>query len=451
MHTYNLRNSQTALSETRQDTGATAMVMTLLRQCDHLVVVGYGGGEEGIMELLTEAARALPQVVIYWVNYLPGLEGLSPRTLELLSGENKFVIFGGPADKFFGDLMGELKIGAPRWVSDPIAVLREQSKRLKEPGADFEDIGILVRAFKERVAFADLPEHRWPEANNAKVKAAELRAAGAFRDAQTLLETLDLAADTEAARLHGLNLISIFEEDPEAGAADLDRAIAEFEVLIGRTTAADRLENILSLCAALIDKSEVTELEEGGPDPALQALVTLAQQWLPEYASDVYQAEAARLHVFLAQALLRNAERTNDAAELGAAEAALNLAIERLTASGDREGLLPSTRAGLAGVLQLIGTQNSDAEILRRAVTLQRGLVDAGPTANRGREDAGPLENLAEGLVALAAVVPDPEHEQLLIEAQTIMARAIGLHERGGDTEQLQAARARLAEIAQLL
>lgn len=30
------------------------------------------------------------------------------------------------------------------------------------------------------------------------------------------------------------------------------------------------------------------------------------------------------------------------------------------------------------------------------------------------------------------------------------MARAVGLHERGGDTEQLQAARGRLAEIAAL-
>jgi SIR2-like domain len=451
MHTYNLRNSRAALNETRQDTGATAMIMTLLQQCDHLVVVGYGGGEEGIMELLGEAARALPQLVIYWVNYLPGLEGLPQRALNLLSGENKFVIFGGPADKFFGDLMGELRIGAPRWVSDPIGVLKDQSGRLKESSAEFEDIRILVRAFKERVAFADQPDHRWPEANHAKVKAAGLRAAGAFREAQAQLETLDLEDDAEAARLHGLNLISIFEDDPDSGGADLDRAIAEFEGLIGRTSGAERLENILSLCAALIDKSEVTDLAEGVPDPALQALVTLAQQWQPDYTAGEYQAEAARLQVFLAQALLRNAERTDDAAELANAEAALNLAIERLTAAGDREGLLPSTRAGLAGVLQLIGAKKGDAETLRRAVALQRELVDSGPTANRGREDAGPLENLAEGLVALAEAVPDPEHRELLIEAQSVMTRAVGLYERGGDTGQLQAARVRLAEIAALL
>jgi hypothetical protein len=448
MHTYNLRNSRAALSETRQDTGATAMIMTLLQQCDHLVVVGYGGGEEGIMELLREAARALPQLVIYWVNFLPGLEGLSPKTLDLLSGENKFVIFGGPADKFFGDLMGELKIGAPRWVSDPIAVLNDQSGRLKEPSVEFEDIRILVRAFRERVAYADQPDHRWPEANHAKVRAAGLRAARAFREAQAQLETLNLADDAEAARLHGLNLISIFEEDPESGGAALDAAIAEFQGLIDRTDGAERLENILSLCAALIDKSEVTELAQGVPDPALQALVALAQQWQPDYAATDYQAEAARLQVYLAQALLRNAERTDDAAELAGAEAAFNLAIERLTSSGDREGLLPPTRAGLAGVLQLIGAKNGDAQTLRRAVALQRELVDSGPTANRGREDAGPLENLAEGLVALSAEVPDPEHGELLIEAQAIMARAVGLHERGGNTDQLQAARSRLGEIA---
>jgi hypothetical protein len=450
MHTYNLRNSRAALSETSQNTGTATMIMSLLQQCDHLVVVGYGGGEEGIMELLGDAARSLPQLVIYWVNFLPGLDGLSQRTLQLMSGENKFVIWGGPADKFFGDLMEGLKIGAPRWVSDPISVLKEQSARLKEPSADFEDIRILVRAFKERIAFADQPEHRWPEATHAKVRAAALRAAGAFAQAQAELETLPLAEDAEAARLHGLNLISIFELDPDSGGEALDRAIVEFRGLVERTKGAERLENLLSLCAALIDKSEITELAEGEPDPALGELVALARKWGPRYAAKEHRVGRARLQVYLAQALLRNAERIDKARELAEAESALNRAIRQLEASGDPEGQLPPMRAGLAGVWQVIGTKKKNPEILRRAVALQRELIDSGPTANRGREDAGPLENLAEGLVALAEVVPEPEHEELLIEAQAIMGRAISLHERGGNTEQLQAARTRLLEIAKL-
>jgi hypothetical protein len=133
MHTYNLRNSRTSMSETSQNSGAVSMIHSLLQQCDLFVVVGYGGGEEGVMELLRDAVKTLPQLVIYWVTYEKGHEDLSRKARELLSGENKFSIWGGSADKFFGDLMEQLQIGQPRWVADPLTVLREQSERLVRP------------------------------------------------------------------------------------------------------------------------------------------------------------------------------------------------------------------------------------------------------------------------------------------------------------------------------
>lgn len=451
MHTYNLRNSREALNETRQDTGATTMIMSLLQQCDQLVVVGYGGGEEGIMALLRDAAKLLPQLVIYWVTFQQGLDGLSENARALLSGENKFVVWGGPADKFFGDLMEALKLGEPRWVADPIAVLKEQSARLQPPGADLEAIRILVSAFKERVDYATQPEHRWPEADQLKVKAARLRAAGDFAGARAQLETIDLTTDADAARLHALNLVSIFEEDPDAGAAALDLAIAEFESLIGRTTGSQRLENILSLCDALVDKSEVAELEAGTVDPALREVAALGRKWGPKYRAKEHAVGAARLQFLLAQAQQGNAERTGDKRELSAAETSYHLAIEQLTACGDPDGLLLTAKAGLAAILQVIGANQRDAEKLRHAVRLQRELVESGPTTNRGRADAGPLENLAEGLVALAAVAEPPERLALLDEAKASMGRAIQIHDRGGDTEQSRAARERLAEIEALI
>ena len=35
-----------------------------------LVVVGYSGGEEGVMELLKEAAKQFKDLVIYWTMYM---------------------------------------------------------------------------------------------------------------------------------------------------------------------------------------------------------------------------------------------------------------------------------------------------------------------------------------------------------------------------------------------
>jgi hypothetical protein len=84
-----------------------------MKDCDLLVVVGYGGGEEGVMALLQDAGRVMPNLVIYWVTHKPGIEGLAENARRLLLGENKFVVWGGSADKFFGDLMAAMKIGQP--------------------------------------------------------------------------------------------------------------------------------------------------------------------------------------------------------------------------------------------------------------------------------------------------------------------------------------------------
>src|SRR5205085_677556 len=62
MHTYDLRNSPSALSETGDDRNLQATMMSLLKQSTVLVVVGYRGGEEGIMRLLQYAAENIPRM-----------------------------------------------------------------------------------------------------------------------------------------------------------------------------------------------------------------------------------------------------------------------------------------------------------------------------------------------------------------------------------------------------
>src|SRR3546814_1137383 len=44
-------------------------MMSLLKHATVLVVVGYAGGEEGVMNLLQYAARTIPRMVVYWVAY----------------------------------------------------------------------------------------------------------------------------------------------------------------------------------------------------------------------------------------------------------------------------------------------------------------------------------------------------------------------------------------------
>lgn len=450
MHTYNLRNSRQALGETSKNPSALTMMYSLLQQCDLLVVVGYAGGEEGVMVLLHEAARTMPQLVIYWVTYESGTERLSPECKTLLAGENKFTVWGGSADKFFGELMSELGIGQPQWIADPVAALKAQGEKFVSPeDDDLEDVRILVRAFRERITYADKLEHRWPETDENKVRAAEKSASGDFEAARVALEEIDLSEDSEAARLHALNAHWIFDQDPVNNRPMLDTAIKEFYELVDRTEDSGRLANILSLLDALSDLSEVETEGEAAEGGALEQILAVTRQWLEVYTRETNQLAWAQLKLFRAQALQVLAERANeDVAKLRESEGEYNDAIAGLSAAKDPEGQLTAAKAGLAAVLQILGETGEDVEKLRRAVDLHREVVEASRTNTQSMADAGPLDNLAGSLLALATRVATEEAAGLYSEAKSALERAIRFYEREGDGERAGTARRRLEEIA---
>lgn len=447
MHTYNLRNSRMALNETGQDSGALSMIHGLLQQCDLLVVVGYSGGEEGIMKLLSEATRTMPQLVIYWVTYQQGHDGLSKNARNLLDGENKFTIWGGAADKFFGDLMAELRIGQPGWVADPIAVMKEQSERLQAPEADLEEVRILVGAFKERIAFADRAESRWPEEQQVKVRAAEKRVRREFAAARVLLEQIDLSTDLDAARLHALNAHSLFEEDPDNNGAMLQSAIDEFNTLIGHTVGSARLDNILSLANALLDQSEATPEGAEAGEASLRRVVEVVESALPDHQPEADSLANARLNLMLAQALQGLGERNENMEELDRSEAAYQLAIAGFVLNKDPDGRVSDAKSGLAALLQVQGENGGDADKLRRAVNLHKELIDGARGGERSKEEAGPLENLAGSLRSLAAIVDDAEARPLLVEAKSALERVVQAYRREGDSDREQTAAHSLGEV----
>ena len=130
---------------------------------------------------------------------------------------------------------------------------------------------------------------------------AEKRARGQFEAARELLEEMDLSKDLAAARMHALNLHSLFEQGSSNGGTLLDDAIAEFYDLVNKTEGQQRLDNILSLCAALNDKAEAKSQEDS--NETLDRVVQLVRKWLPDYSSLTDSLGNARLNLYLAQAL----------------------------------------------------------------------------------------------------------------------------------------------------
>jgi hypothetical protein len=130
---------------------------------------------------------------------------------------------------------------------------------------ELEDVRILIDGFKARVRFADDPTHRWPEQGEIKIKAAAKRARGEYQETRELLGQIDRSNDPEAARMHALNLHSLFEEDPDGEGKLLDDAITELTGLLSKTDGQKRLDNLLSLCAAELDKRERCRMEKERP------------------------------------------------------------------------------------------------------------------------------------------------------------------------------------------
>ena len=392
MHTYELRNSPTSLAEPSRHGVAKATVHTLMRDCDLLVVVGYGGGEEGIMTLLKDAARVMP-LVVYWVTYTQGLGDLSPNARMLLHGENKFVVWGGTADRFFGQLMSELKLGEPEWVKDPVGVMKKQSERLLAPDKDLPELCILVEAFRARVDHANDPAQRLVESDSRKIRAAALRARGEFLASNEALGTVGLDDDVGAARLHFLNLLSLLERQRQHDGELLSAAIDGFDGLVRRTAGQSKLDNVLSLVQALTLRSEHAALTDDTAEAArapIRRAEQLISDTLPEYPREIDAVGNMRLNLLLAQSLQSRGERQPvDMELLEASEAAYDEALAGSQATEDVEGLIEAM-AGLAALHQVVGEETGNLELLKDAVREQKEVVALSPRTDRLPRGCGP-------------------------------------------------------------
>lgn len=433
MNTYAMRNDPRTLAEPMHDHRAVTMLNGVLQRANLLVVVGYAGGEEGLMDLILQASGSLEQLVVYWVSYEDDAAKMTPKCRQLLWGENKFAIVGGEADLFFFDLMAALGIGEPDWVSDPIAELHKHRVDLVASQA-VSGASLLIEGYRSRIEEVARIEK---PAEDARQKAARLRAEGDYGAARGQLADVDLSNDPEAARLHALNALSLFEEAPAKNAAMLDAALAEFESLVLSTEGRERLENVLSLLDALYDRYDWGDGE--AVSNALDRMLQVTTEWLGRTGEGEEDSARARLFFYRAQAEQRKAEAADDDIEgmrravedFRAARAALDRAPNRLVS-------VKEISEGLAAALQVLGSKNEDEHQARDAVQLFREVVEhARRDATLPEDEGGLFYNLAGALLDLMARVDVEERQLLATEARAVLARAERAYTRAGDAVML--------------
>ena len=127
LHAYSPLNSREAMRAAGRTFAMRGAMFGMLKDTGFLVVVGYAGGEDGVMELLLDASKEFPNLVIYWIFHENDYSYTRCEVKRLLSGPNKFYILGQDADMFFATLTRALEFH-PSWISQPVSPLEARSR-----------------------------------------------------------------------------------------------------------------------------------------------------------------------------------------------------------------------------------------------------------------------------------------------------------------------------------
>jgi len=419
MHTYNPRNTPIAVSETGRDPTLRSMLYTILHRCDVLVVVGYAGGEEGVMRLLIDAARQLPPLVVYWV--MRDYDGeLSPLACELMSiGENKICLRGYSAAELFQGLMNELKIGEPAWLSDPIQTLRQQRDQLTPASEVNPEVGLAIERFGRRVDEAERALAATPR--SIADRAAEMRLRGRYRESLDILREDDARAATEMdlLTLRAANRFSVAEMD-DGETEFLGLSIKDFSAIVAKARGAERARWAVQLFRALMLLYERTKDTNVDAKDRVREILNAVDR--PEdLASDAPGASVrVDLHRLMGQAFLDLGEEEDKLQEIQKARLYFEKAFQDL--AGPRDRRWAEVQTGLATSLQILGSRNSNADEAREAVSILRALASSARGSDNDR--AGLLVNLAGALVGQADIMDPPGRAQLR-DAHDCLVQAI--------------------------
>ena len=333
-----------------------------------LVVVGYSGGEEGVMELLKEAAKQFKDLVIYWTMYEENFDLLSEPAKELLRiGNNKFIILKCDADELFAEVMEGLGIGVPEWMENPSANLLEQAQKFST--SLNSDIQIKIDTYQTKIKHL---QSLSPDTDDGAVspldKIATFRLEGRHEEALVMLRQMEDSDNPEVWRMRA-------ESAYESGQLSTD------ENLLGESVTA--WKRVLELVSKE-DNPSLWYASQIGLGKAFQFLsdLDLDKQYLEDAvaaysaASEDKSREIAPSDWAYAQNNLGLAQQK--LGEMEHSSAHLRRAVEAHRAAlseYDREENplnWAETQSNLGGALQTLGELEKDPSLLEQAAAAYR-------------------------------------------------------------------------------
>lgn len=266
MHNHRTRNTADAMRDAGRDPSMQATLHGLFRDTSLLVVVGYAGGEDGIVENLRNAAIAFPNLVIYWVLHGNSISDLRSKTREIMTGQNKFYIPGQDADIFFANIMKRLEL-LPAWMERPLSPIDSRLSTIAFPNNP--DIQLALKGYRSDVAHLKECPVRQVDEETSIERAAMAAVAGHDEDVVKGIPPELASEKREAARLLATSLRRL--GDAEKSPQRLKQSVFYWNVYTKLTPEDGE---------AFLQTGEVL-LQLDDYDAALQALRTAVSKELP--------------------------------------------------------------------------------------------------------------------------------------------------------------------------
>jgi tetratricopeptide (TPR) repeat protein len=367
-HTYTLRNAPEDVASVRDNPMATTAIQTLLQHASTFVVVGYGGREDGVMDLLVRAAETFPDKNLFWVAHSNRYEDLSEKAMAFLkTSRNGAALLGRDADKFFFELSKELRIGAPSAIANPLAVFDQWVKTAQLATTQDTDIRNELKRASDQLNF--LKECLAAKATKPLAdELREKRLAGDLKRAWALVESAmlrqaDLFGWTDNDLLEAAR-VCLDYGDGRPDPRPLQLAVKMIELLSKRTSP-DHDQYVQ--CQFLLGRASQSLGEREAGNARLEQAVTAYRVVLEMTTRERVPLRWATAQNNLGNVLWRLGERESGTARLKEAVEAYRAALAEWTR--ERVPLdWAMTQNNLGNALQTLGERESGTARLEEAV-----------------------------------------------------------------------------------
>jgi tetratricopeptide (TPR) repeat protein len=385
LHNYRRINSDEQIRGVGGNRDLQTSISSLLQAAHFLLIVGYRGEEEGLMQPLEAALKSFKETPIFWAFH--GREP-SEAALKLKEDHKAILLLEQDADRLFDSLAKGLKLELPIWMDKPIDTLIQDFTKVAQPANINEIRTVFERHSLKLSKLKECEAEREQESPHA-VTEADFAAALLKGDLKTAREQLkeNLLVAEKWAMLATAAADAIVEREEQAAIAFLREA---WENLASDPLAHLTIPSLMRIAEALLSDEEL-DVAESALSTVHPEIEDTAQRFRwASLSHELGDRLAAKGDTAKARNVLRNVVKAYR--EVLEEQARYHVPLE-----------WARTQNNLGTALATLGEWEAGTALLEEAVTAYRAALEERTRDRVPLEWAATQNNLGNALRALGA------------------------------------------------